>query len=337
MKKLLFTILCLSTLVSCNFEVYQQSFLQKQPIPTYPHPQGVEVYGQSDLILHKEPLILVNSFDFDMHPVASEQDAIDSLKVFSQNMGYDIVKVLGSEIHSWDEAEITALDLLLAVATGDENTGEVVTYTTKRYKINAYTYLENIENLNRLQYSKELFELSEEGTMETVSEHFFKPDGSELTSTGSIHHYTRLYRFSEDYLLHDQKGWEYRWVNDNKMIRQNRLNRVVIHFSGAGTDKLPSDLERTELAMPDLKYHISLFYDDSGKITNKEVLHKGNLYASMRYEFDASGRISKEFIEMHETGKQYQFVYEYYDKARLLNYAEEQDLKYEIPLVETAR
>ena len=337
MRTLPFILLCVIFLTGCDYQVYQPTAFSSQQIPTYPQTYPAKIYGEADSIENAKSLILVNAFNLDMHPTRSQKEAADSLKRVSQDLGYDVIKVVKSKLFSWDESTLTAMEVVLSALSGTEIADESITYSTHRYIVKAYKYLDNFKNLDQLPYSRELFRLSDEGIMDPISRQFFKPNGEQLKVTGNTLNLIKLHRFSEDYLLNEEKGWRYRWVNENKMVRRNQFHRVILHFSGSGLTKLPSDVERRDLINPTEKYTISIFYDNDGKVTNKEVLFGGNLYASMRYEFDAIGRISKELIDMHQSGEKFQMLYEYYDQARLLNYADSEGLREQTPLTNAGR
>ncbi|MEL7145884.1 MAG: hypothetical protein AAFO69_05920 [Bacteroidota bacterium] len=317
MKTLSLLLISLLLLTGCGYQVYTPSFVESQYVITYPQAYPTKVIGVNDTLITDGSLVLVNSFDFDTHPSTSLKDALDSLQKISQDFGYDVVKIKKAGLHSWDESGVTTVEVLLSALAGTELDEETITYSTNRYRIDAYKSVDNMDYLNTLLYSRELFQLSNEGIMAPLGRQYLQANGKQHKISGSKVNFQRLHAFNEEYLLNEQEGWQYRWVNENKMIRKNKTNKVIIHFSGNSANKLPSDILLQSIYDPSRKYNISLFYDQEGKITHKEVLFDGSAYASLRYEFDAIGRISKELIDIHKTGNTYQVLYEYYDSARL--------------------
>ena len=314
--------LCSLLFTACQYEVYDQSALRVQKVPTFPGANPAKFYGLDEEVKTEKPLVLVNSFNYDMEPSSSQEDAIERLTPLSQEYGYDIVDLRQAMPFSWEEADYSGAVMILSALAGEDISGDYTTYFTNRFKIDAYKYLDNMDYVDQLTFSRELFQISSDGIMTPIARQFLEPNGKELKVTGKKLSYYKLFKFSEHYFLNAEEGWKYHWVNTQRLIRKNDRYRIKIDFSGTRENKVPTHAKMYNYLTPEPKYFITIFFDDTGKITGKEVLVDGQSFVSMRYEFDSIGRVQKELIEVPGKNEQYVVLYEYYDQARILEYSE---------------
>jgi len=296
--KALSTLIVFSLIItSCSYKAYDNNSIYRQNLPTFPQNYEAKVFMEDDSAYFDEPAVLIKSYNIDLHPIFTDQQVQDTLQIISKDFGYDLIVVKSVKDHSWDENDNSILEYMVAALAGTEVDESYTTYSSKRHAVDAYKYLSSIDYADKIVYSRKLQVIENIGDPTFIGEQFLLPSGLQQKLEGDKRQFDQIQRFSETYFLDEEtEDWQYRWVDEETLIRINKRHKVKINFEKSTTGILPVEIQLKVDSPPFDKFNISIFYDQLNKITSKDISLGGKLYGSVDYIYDDNGRILKEVI-----------------------------------------
>lgn len=303
----------------CHYAVYDQNDLLKPAIPPDPRAFAGEILDVNDTFNISSSLLKVVSSKLYFSPEATPEAIHDTLKNISRELGLDIIKINSLENISWEEDDTSFFEVVLAALANMETESDIVVYEALELQFDAYKYYENIRNADLIPYSKKLFYRNQEDQKDSLlATEYLLPSGERKKLTGRESVYNRLALFDLSYVLEDQsEEWEYRLTQKSELVRRNARHLVRIIMADMGGRKTPVEVFIKERQGSYNKYVMSIFYDPNFRVSSKEVLMDGSLYASIDYEYDEKGRITLETVKLPAEKQTFEIRYDYYSLTLL--------------------
>lgn len=311
-KSLLFTVIAVFALSCTRNNYYEHQLLTT--LPTNSSTQNIDVFyeGESSPVkdyIEYYDLRLVKKGNF------NDEQMVNFLKAEAKKKGLDGI----SHLHKWDESEESAsfFDVLATITDPDDDYTTIVNYSIIEGK--GIKYIDNID----LSQSLKTGRIYEVESNRYVGEIKYLPNGliAETVSENdeSQEFLDTYFKFSEDHLLYEQKGWQTLHRPDGRIDvrRKYRMNdwvleRVRVNYDAQHNQRIKSIRLTESPAKSATVSKVKYSYDAQNRPVVRKISGAHNFTETTSYE---DNKIKE--TRINYMAKTYKVVYDFYQQSDL--------------------
>lgn len=313
-SKTIILALVVALVSSCSRNNYFEHQLRSN-LPTAAHGRPIDVYFENGETPDRDyiefyDLRVIRKGNF------NDRQMVKFLQQEAQKKGMDAI----TELHKWDEEEITAT-LFDVIATAADPDGFDYT-TTINYSVIEGKGVKYIENID-LRKSVKTGKVYHEATGDYVGKVSYLPNGrmQETTAENEVASFLfdTYFKLSEGRLLHEQKDWQTLHYADGRIDvrRKYRMNdwlleRVRVNYDPLNVNRIRTIRLTENPGHGDMVTRLKYEYNDIGQLIERKAVGASNFKEKFFYK---DGHLAERRLYLN--GEEYRIDFEYYQQSDL--------------------